>query len=86
MAAEAAKIRLDGYRVVIANGLIKDGFQDSCDKVFMETEFDYISQWCRRNFIDYEVLEKEEKPAPKKTAAKPAAKAASKTEEVEDEK
>ena len=56
LAGVVAGIRAEGYRVIITNGNVKKGFEDSCDKVYMVNSFDHIVNWCNRNFIEFEVL------------------------------
>ena len=45
LAGVVAGIRAEGYRVVITNGNVKKGFEDSCDKVYMVKSFDHVVRW-----------------------------------------
>lgn len=56
LAGVVAGIRAEGYRVIITNGNVKKGFEDSCDKVYMVKPFEHVVNWCKRSFIEFQVL------------------------------
>lgn len=66
--------RAEGYRVIMSNGSLIKGFEDSCDAIYCSSDFPHITEWAEAKGITVlaDAVEPEPEPKPRRTRkAKP---------------
>ena len=75
---ECLKLRAEGNKVLVSNGSIISGFEDSCDAIILGGDFPHVKAWAESKGIkilaeaeaESEAEAEAEAPKPRRTRAK----------------